>query len=548
MRASFIRNQMPFAERKESYAADITYGTNSEFGFDYLRDNMATSLQGTVQPSHAYAIVDEVDSILIDEARTPLIISGEPETAASTYYDFARIVRDLEGVPAKFVPKGVEKTEDDADYEFDEKFKTVSPRQTAIEAVERALGIENLYEPQHAQLVNHLIQALKAESLYQRDVDYVVQDGEVKIVDEFTGRIMEGRRWSEGLHQAVEAKEGVAIREEHVTLATITLQNYFRLYEKLSGMTGTAKTEEKEFQEIYNLSVVEIPTNVGDRPQRRERLHLQDRRGQVPRGHRRHQGAPRAGPARARRHDLRRGLRVPLDPAHPRRHQAQRAQREAARARGRDHHGRGRARRGHDCDEHGRPRRRHQAGRGRPRARRPLRARHRAARGAADRQPAARPLRPAGRPRRVPLLPLRPGRARAPLRRRPDLQHHRALQAPRRPAHGGLDPLEADRERPEEGRGAELRLAEERPQVRRRHERPADGHLRAAPPRPRRRRPLGGDRGLDRRARRAHRLRAHRLRLPGGVGPREPLHGDAVALRHRDLRATSSTPRSRARS
>jgi preprotein translocase subunit SecA len=262
MRASFIRNQMPYAERKEAYSADVTYGTNSEFGFDYLRDNMASTLAGTVQPSHAYAIVDEVDSILIDEARTPLIISGEPETAASTYYDFARIVRGLEGVAAKFVPKGVAKTEDDADYEFDEKFKTVSPRHSAIETVERTLRIENLYEPQHAQLVNHLIQALKAESLYQRDVDYVVQDGEVKIVDEFTGRIMEGRRWSEGLHQAVEAKEGVAIREEHVTLATITLQNYFRLYEKLAGMTGTAKTEEKEFQEIYNLSVVEIPTNV----------------------------------------------------------------------------------------------------------------------------------------------------------------------------------------------------------------------------------------------------------------------------------------------
>ena len=262
MRAGFIRNQMPFAERKEAYAADITYGTNSEFGFDYLRDNMSTSLEGTVQRSHAFAIVDEVDSILIDEARTPLIISGEPETAASTYYDFARIVRTLEGVPAKFVPKGVEKPEDDADYEYDEKFKTVAPRETAIESVERALGIDNLYDPRHAQLVNHLNQALKAESLYQRDVDYVVQDGEVKIVDEFTGRIMEGRRWSEGLHQAVEAKEGVAIREEHVTLATITLQNYFRLYEKLSGMTGTAKTEEKEFQEIYDLAVVEIPTNV----------------------------------------------------------------------------------------------------------------------------------------------------------------------------------------------------------------------------------------------------------------------------------------------
>jgi preprotein translocase subunit SecA len=262
MRAAFIRNQMPFAERKEAYAADITYGTNSEFGFDYLRDNMATSLQGTVQRSHEYAIVDEVDSILIDEARTPLIISGEPETAARTYYDFARIAKGLTGVPAKFVPKGQQRVEDDADYEFDEKFKTVSPRETAIDAVERALGMENLYDPRNAQLVNHLIQALKAQSLYQRDVDYVVQDGEVKIVDEFTGRIMEGRRWSEGLHQAVEAKEGVAIREEHVTLATITLQNYFRLYEKLAGMTGTAKTEEKEFQEIYNLAVVEIPTNV----------------------------------------------------------------------------------------------------------------------------------------------------------------------------------------------------------------------------------------------------------------------------------------------
>jgi preprotein translocase subunit SecA len=261
MRAAYIRNLMPFAERKEAYAADITYGTNSEFGFDYLRDNMATSLDSTVQRSHAFGIVDEVDSILIDEARTPLIISGEPETAARTYYDFARIVRTLKGVPAKFVPKGMPKPEDDADYEFDEKFKTVAPRESAIETVERALGIDNLYDPRNAQLVNHLVQALKSQSLYERDVDYVVQDGEVKIVDEFTGRIMEGRRWSEGLHQAVEAKEGVAIREEHVTLATITLQNYFRLYEKLAGMTGTAKTEEKEFQEIYDLTVVEIPTN-----------------------------------------------------------------------------------------------------------------------------------------------------------------------------------------------------------------------------------------------------------------------------------------------
>ncbi|HEX9415144.1 MAG TPA: preprotein translocase subunit SecA [Gaiellaceae bacterium] len=264
LRAAHIENMMPFEARVEAYGADITYGTNSEFGFDYLRDNMAVSLDGTVQRGYHYAIVDEVDSILIDEARTPLIISGEPEVAAAVYYDFARVVRTLEGVPYK-APSKLDKAsreDPDADYTFDEKFKTVSPLPRGIHQIERALKIDNLYDPRNVQLVNHLNQALKAESLYQRDVDYVIQDGEVKIVDEFTGRIMEGRRWSEGLHQAVEAKEGVKIQEEHVTLATITLQNYFRLYEKLAGMTGTAKTEEKEFVEIYDLSVIEIPTNV----------------------------------------------------------------------------------------------------------------------------------------------------------------------------------------------------------------------------------------------------------------------------------------------
>src|SRR5262245_33746220 len=264
MTVGFIQNMMPFDIRKQAYDADITYGTNSEFGFDYLRDNMAVALDNIVQRGHAYAIVDEVDSILIDEARTPLIISGEPETAAKTYYDFARIVKDLRGEPAtRKTAKGLDETElSGADYLYDEKHKTVSPAQTALDAVERALRVDNLYDPRNVQLVNHLSQALKAQSLYKRDVDYVVQEGEVKIVDEYTGRIMEGRRWSEGLHQAIEAKEGVKIQEENVTLATITLQNYFRLYEKLGGMTGTAKTEEKEFVEIYNLHVVEIPTNV----------------------------------------------------------------------------------------------------------------------------------------------------------------------------------------------------------------------------------------------------------------------------------------------
>jgi preprotein translocase subunit SecA len=262
MTVAYIENMMPFDARKAAYDADVTYGTNSEFGFDYLRDNMSVSLEGVVQRGHPYAIVDEVDSILVDEARTPLIISGEPEIAAEMYYTMARIGKQLVGHRHQTGdPKDAAEAAG-ADYEYDEKFKTVAPTEQGVAKVESALRIDNLYSPQNVQLVNHVVQALKAESLYQRDVDYVVQDDEVKIVDEFTGRIMEGRRWSEGLHQAVEAKEGVRIQEEHQTLATITLQNYFRLYEKLAGMTGTAKTEEKEFVEIYNLNVVEIPTNV----------------------------------------------------------------------------------------------------------------------------------------------------------------------------------------------------------------------------------------------------------------------------------------------
>ena len=262
MSVAAIENNMPFDQRKAAYDADITYGTNSEFGFDYLRDNMAISLEGVVQRGHRYAIVDEVDSILIDEARTPLIISGEPTTAAKTYYDFARVVKGLDGAQSKGTKLDDEALAQNHDFLYDEKHKTVSPTESGIEKVERALRVDNLYSPGNVQLVNHLIQSLKAQALYKNDVDYVIQDGEVKIVDEFTGRIMEGRRWSEGLHQAIEAKENVPIQEEHQTLATITLQNYFRLYEKLAGMTGTAKTEEKEFVEIYDLNVVEIPTNV----------------------------------------------------------------------------------------------------------------------------------------------------------------------------------------------------------------------------------------------------------------------------------------------
>src|SRR5919202_1411058 len=247
-------------QKHAAYAADVTYGTNSEFGFDYLRDNLAVSVEDKYQRGHNFAIVDDV---LIDEARTPLIISGAPEQAADLYYKFAQLAPRLK--PGK-KPEGLEaKSKEwvaDFDYEPDEKHKTVAITEQGVEKAEKFLGIENLYLAEHGNLVNHLIQSLKAESLYKRDVDYAVIDGEVKIIDEFTGRILEGRRWSEGLHQAIEAKEGVAIQEENQTLATITLQNYFRLYEKLGGMTGTAKTEEKEFVEIYGLNVVEIPTNV----------------------------------------------------------------------------------------------------------------------------------------------------------------------------------------------------------------------------------------------------------------------------------------------
>jgi preprotein translocase subunit SecA len=234
-------------ERRPAYRADITYGTNNEFGFDYLRDNMAMSPENMVQRGHAYAIVDEIDSILIDEARTPLIISGRVTDTAKWYRDFARIATRL-------------MREDH--YEVDEAKRQVITTEDGVSRVEEILGVENLYDNTHIDLIHHLDASLRAKELYQRDVDYVVANGEVKIVDEFTGRILEGRRYSEGLHQAIEAKEGVRIKEENQTLATITLQNYFRMYEKLAGMTGTASTEAGEFNEIYGLEVVEIPTNV----------------------------------------------------------------------------------------------------------------------------------------------------------------------------------------------------------------------------------------------------------------------------------------------
>jgi preprotein translocase subunit SecA len=252
--------------RHRAYAADVVYGTNSEFGFDYLRDNMSQSLEACFQRGHDFAIVDEVDNILIDEARTPLIISGQPEQAAETYYTFARLAKTMVGEEMKPKLKSLGESKDTSeaehDYEYDEKHKTVAPTEAGVHKAERFLGVDNLYVSENGTLVNHLIQSLKAESLYKRDKDYAVIDGQVMIIDEFTGRILEGRRWSEGLHQAIEAKEGVPIRAENQTLATITLQNYFRLYDKLAGMTGTALTEAQEFMKIYEMPVVEIPTNV----------------------------------------------------------------------------------------------------------------------------------------------------------------------------------------------------------------------------------------------------------------------------------------------
>jgi preprotein translocase subunit SecA len=246
LEVGLVQEGLSFDERKVAYHSDITYGTNAQFGFDYLRDNIATSTDQLVQRELNFAIVDEVDSILVDEARTPLIISGMPESAADIYYRFAAIVPRLK---------------EGEDYEVDEKKKQVAPTESGVDKVEKALGIENLYDDVNTNLVNHLNQALRAQTLFHKDDEYIVTDGQVYIVDEFTGRMLEGRRYSEGLHQAIEAKEGVEIREENQTVATITIQNFFRMYDKLSGMTGTAATEADEFMHTYKMEVVSIPTH-----------------------------------------------------------------------------------------------------------------------------------------------------------------------------------------------------------------------------------------------------------------------------------------------
>ncbi|HEX2643466.1 MAG TPA: preprotein translocase subunit SecA, partial [Thermoanaerobaculia bacterium] len=254
-----VQHELTDAERKRAYASDVTYGTNNELGFDYLRDNMKFDLESMVQRGHHYAIVDEVDSILIDEARTPLIISGPSEESVDKYYRIDRIIPRL--VKGEEIDEGDGRKSTTGDFVVDEKGQSVSLTDEGVEKVEQLLGVRNLYDPENMEVLHGVNQGLRAHHLYQRDVEYLIHEGKVVIVDEFTGRMMQGRRWSDGLHQAVEAKEGVKIERENQTLATITFQNYFRMYKKLAGMTGTADTEAGEFAQIYNLDVTVIPTN-----------------------------------------------------------------------------------------------------------------------------------------------------------------------------------------------------------------------------------------------------------------------------------------------
>ena len=304
-------------ERYENYRCDITYGTNNEYGFDYLRDNMKFRLSDCVQREHFFGIVDEVDSILIDEARTPLIISGPSEESTDKYYRINRIIPNLvRGEVIEGKEPGVKWTT--GDYTVEEKTRTVALTEEGVLKVEKLLGLSNLYDAINMEMNHHVQQALKAHVVFQRDKDYVVKDDEVIIVDEFTGRMMPGRRWSDGLHQAVEAKEGVKIQRENQTLATITFQNYFRMYKKLAGMTGTADTEAAEFEKIYKLEVTQIPTNKPAAPQGNAGCRLPHRGGEVPQRGQGNQGAPRERAAGAGRHRLRREVREAL--RHPQAH------------------------------------------------------------------------------------------------------------------------------------------------------------------------------------------------------------------------------------
>ena len=534
--------------RREAYAADITYGTNNEFGFDYLRDNMVDQLDARVQRERSFAIVDEVDNILIDEARTPLIISGQAEESADLYFTFARLVPKLKERP--------EGDEEGGDYFLDLKDKAVSPTEDGIDKIEKLLGIDNLYDAD-PRLARHFDSALKAHALYKRDRDYIVEGQEIVIVDEFTGRKMPGRRWSEGLHQAIEAKEGLRVQRESRTLATITFQNYFRLYDKLAGMTGTAMTEAEEFHKIYNLEVVAIPTHrpmirddYADLVFRNEASKFNALIDEI-------EEMTNAGPPGPRGHGVGREVRGPVHAAQAARDQARHAERQVPREGGGHRRAGGPQRRGGHRHQHGRPRHRHQAGRrpggsrighapqagaqpgrgGQGDLRRGARAgqaghrrgpregrrggraphhRHRAPREPPDRQPAPRPRRPPGRPGLVAVLPV--------ARRRPD----EALRVGARGrAHGAAGPrgrhgdrvaagVAHHRERPDPRRGLQLRHPQARRRVRRRHQQAARDDLRRA-------RQGAPQRGPDR----------DRPGVPGrrGRGDGRPVPGQPVADR-----------------
>ena len=361
-----IQHHMDDRERQLAYGADITYGTNNEFGFDYLRDNMKFDLGMYVQRGHNFAIVDEVDSILIDEARTPLIISGPAEESTDKYYRIDTIIPKLKpGARITGDKKAEERAELEktGDYIVDEKAKTVTLTEMGMAHSERLLGMKNLWDPSNMDVLHHVNQGLRAHTLFQRDVDYVVKDGQVAIVDEFTGRLMPGRRWSDGLHQAVEAKEKVKIERENQTLATITFQNYFRMYSKLGGHDRHGRDRGRRVRQDLQARGALHPDQPAPDPRREPGRRLPDRAREVRGRAQGDRGAPPVRPAGARGHDLDREVGAPVDPAQEGRHQARGAERQVPRARGRDGGPGGPLRRRHDRDEHGRPRHRHHPGR-----------------------------------------------------------------------------------------------------------------------------------------------------------------------------------------
>ena len=368
MTVGVIQHELNDAERQKAYAADITHGTNNEFGFDYLRDNMKFELSQYVQRGHHFAIVDEVDSILIDEARTPLIISGPAEASTDLYYEVDRIIPRLKpGAKTKGDTKAEEREalEATGDYIVDEKHKTVTLTESGMQAAEKHLSHRlnggHLYDMENAHIKHHVEQALRAHAIFKLDVDYMIKDGQVVIVDEFTGRLMPGRRWSDGLHQAVEAKEKVKIERENQTLATITFQNYFRKYKKLSGMTGTAETEAEEFAKIYKLDVIVIPPNKTLQARRRARFDLPHGGGEIRGDRQRHPREAGSRTAGAGRHGVDREVREAVVEAEAPRHQARRAEREVSRAGSRVRRAGRPQGHGDDRHQHGGPRHRHSA-------------------------------------------------------------------------------------------------------------------------------------------------------------------------------------------